>query len=234
MTVPVLLNSFEGGTSTTAITTGISGGNSGSAFDFVGATGTVNAFSSTYAAHGALSGELATSGSASAYWQWAASFPSVSQAWFRLYGYFTANPVNQHRLWNATASGGSVMSVALTTAGLLAVSYGTSGTAYVTFTDAVNLNAWFRVEGYVIASATVGQVSVSLYNTMDSATATETHTSAANLDTAASNPTSYSFGSSSSVASVGPFWIDDIGLSASGYLGPATAPSSYIASMSSM
>ena len=112
------------------------------------------------------------------------------------------------------------MGMFLNTSGKLVVTYSSSGTTFVTFTTSVSLNAWFRVEGFVVASATTGQVSASLYNTANSTTATETHTSAANLDTAPGNPASYNFGIFSSAASIGPFWMDDIALSSTGPVGP--------------
>ena len=217
----VLTNSFEGGTNGVTITSGNSGGASGNAFNLVGATGVTNTYSNANAAHGSLSGELSTTTAAVAYWRWnAPSFPSVSQAWFRFYAYFTANPANQHRVWNATGSA-SVASVFVSISGKLQVTYGGSGTPFVTFTTSIPLNQWFRVEGFVVANASAGQVSASLYSAMDSVIPTETHTSAANLNTASGNPSTYSFGCSSSVASVGPFWMDDLGLSDTGPLGPS-------------
>ena len=113
--------------------------------------------------------------------------------------------------------------VASVSSGKIVVSYSSSGTTYVTFTSAITLNTWMRVEGIVTASATAGQVGASLY-TGDSGTAVETHTSAATLNTASSDPTSVSFGDSNAIGSLGPYWVDDVGLSSTGYLGAAVTP----------
>jgi hypothetical protein len=223
--VTLLTNSFEGGTSGIQITTGNSGGTSGNAFDTAtqGSGGTLD-FDSSHAAHGLLSCKLATTTAATTFLQWAASFGSQATFWYRGYFYFTANPAATIRLFNCTTATGatSVMSLSLNLSGKLIVSYSGSGTSFVTFTASIPLNQWFRVEGLCVASATVGQVGASLYTSLDSLTPAETHTSAANLATGAlSGTTSYSFGDSNGVGSVGPFWLDDIGLSSTGPLGPA-------------
>lgn len=221
-----LTNSFEGGTNGTTITTGNSGGASGNAFDFVGVgAGATNEYSNAQAAGGTLSCQLQTVAGVADDVQWntAGSAPSVSQMWFRLYVYITSNPGATVRLWNATNGAGSVMSAQLNSTGHIIISYSPSGTIFTTFTTAVNTNGWFRVEGFCVVSATVGQVSVSLYNSPGSGSATETHTSGATLNTASANPTTYSFGNSSTIANIGPWWIDNVGLSTTGALGPANA-----------
>jgi hypothetical protein len=226
--VTTLLNNFGGGTSGTTITAGNSGGASGNAFDTTGSgTGTTNTYDTTHVAHGTLAAKIASAGTAApASDNWTTSAGSVAQAWFRLYLYFTAAPGATHRVYNATAAGGSVISVQIVSGtGQIRVTFGSSGTTAFNMATALPLNAWFRLEGFSIASATVGQVSLSIYTSMDSPAATETQTSAANLNTAASNPTTYSFGSSSSVANIGPLWMDDVGLSSTGYIWPAPASS---------
>ena len=212
-----------GGGVNLGITSANSGFTSGNAFDSVGTgSSATTVFDNTHAAHGSQSAELATIGSAATYVQWttAGSAPNVAQAWFREYLYFTANPTNQHKVWSCVNGGTAVMSVFVTTSGKLLVTYSGSGTTFVTFTASIPLGAWFRVEGFIIASATVGQVSASLYTVKDSATAAESHTSAANLNTASGNPTAYNFGTFTAVAAVGPYWMDDIALSSTGPVGP--------------
>ncbi len=222
----VLRNGFEGGTTGGTITAANSGGASGNAFDAatLGSGGTL-AYDSTHAAHGTLSCKLASTTAVATSMQWIASFGAQSTFWWRGYFYFTANPGSTTiRLFNCTTGAGSVMSCSLNSSGKMTVTYSTGGTNYVTFTDAVPLNAWFRVEGLCVVSTSAGQVGASLYDTMDSTTATETHTSAASLNTGSlSGTTTYNFGDSNGVGSVGPYWIDDVGLSSSGPLGPAAA-----------
>lgn len=233
-----LTNSFEGGTSGTTVSAANSGGASGNAFDFVTAgSGATLAFDATEAAHGLLSCKVATVAAATSFTQWATSgqLPSTATLYVRGYFYFTGNPAGTIRLVNATGAGGSVGTISLTAAGKLLLTYGSGGTTFVTFTATVPLSAWFRVEGFFTASATAGQVSGSLF-TGDSVTATETHTSAANLDTSATNATTLSYANSSSIGSVGPYWMDDVAVSTTGPVGPWTAsggggPASYVAAL---
>lgn len=219
-----LTNSFEGGTPGTAVSAADSGGASGNAFDFVTVgSGATLAFDSTQAAHGLLSCKVATVAAASSFTQWNTSgqLPSAATLYVRAYFYFTGSPAATIRLVNATGAGGSVGTISLTSAGKLLLTYSSSGTTFVTFTAAVPLSTWFRVEGFFTASASAGQISGSLF-TGDSVAATESHTSAANLDTSATNATTLSYASSSSIGSVGPYWMDDVAVSATGPVGPYT------------
>lgn len=223
-----LFNNFQEGSSGTTVTTGNSSGADGSnAFDGVTiGSSAVVAFSSTEAISGhgeTLSCKISTPSTATtAFVDWLGSIGATPPAiYFRAYLYFTANPSAQHRLFFVSTAGSTNFSAQLNSSGKLIVAYGSSGTNFVVFTATIPLNAWFRVEGFVIFSATVGQVSGSLYDTIDSTTATETHTSTATLNTGTSGTTTASFGCSSSLASVGPFYMTDIGLSTTGALGPS-------------
>src|SRR5215475_3215961 len=215
--MPTLTNSLEGGSNGTTVSNANSGGASGSAFDTVSTvSGGTLAYDNTRAAHGGLSLKVATSttaGASSANWTTSLATQTV-QTWFRLYCYFTANPaatINIFR-FNNSSSGNCAM-LQLGTGGLLlwqnAAFSNITGT---TFTNAIPLNAWFRIEGFVFPSTTVGQVSASLYTSMDSATALETKTSAA-TQVLAANLAQGLFGTVTSVASVTAFWVDDLGVS---------------------
>ena len=223
----ILVNTFEGGTSGTTLTQGIggnTGGTSGNYFDTVTiGGGAADAFDNTHAAHGSLSCKIATVASAAVYNTWSASLTNtgVSQVWVRMYLYFTANPANAHRVFAATAGSGVAAALQVMTTGALRWT-DASGSAIVTTTTTIPLNAWFRVEGFVTGSATTGQVSLSLYTTPDSLVPAETFTSAATQNTAGL-VTDVRYGVSAAVASVGPFWMDDIGISATGPLGPSLA-----------
>jgi hypothetical protein len=228
--MPIVTNSFEGVTPAgTTLTTANSGGLSGTAFTTVGTTST-SPVSATGAAHGYLCMSVSNSNvAANSYMQWtsASAFGSQATTYFLLYAYITAAPNATVRLFNMTSTSGtaSVMSVQLTSAAKLQITYGSSGTSYVVFTAACPTNSWFRVEGFAVASATVGQVSASLFSTsMDGLVADETHTSAASLNTGAlSGTTTYSFGDSGSTALTSAILFDDIGLSSLGPLGPSIA-----------
>lgn len=216
----LLLNSFEGGTSGTTITTGNSGGTSGTAFNYVNINGDAAlTYNNTHAAHGSLSGHFTTSGSSgSPYLQW--STGTQTQVWFREYLYFASNPANYHTVLSLINSGNLCSSVYVNTSGKLYAT-NTSAVTIFTLTNSIPLNQWFRIEGYVITSATVGQVQLQLFNTPDSVTPTETQTSAATQNTYTSIAQS-NFGVNANVANVA-FWMDDIGLSSTGYLGPSVS-----------
>lgn len=215
-------NNAEGGTDGATVTAGTSGGASGDAFDVVdvsvGGAGGVLAFDSTHSAHGGLSYKMATGGAAvSNYLQWSSGFGTTT--WWRIYLYFTANPVNSHRVLEF-GNAGAVSGVIIAASGKI-VLVDSAGVTQVTSTSTIPLNQWFRLEGFTVQSATVGQVGFSLYNLMDSVVADETKTSAATLNTSASPITSARFGEGVfGVLNVGPFWMDDLGLSQFGPLGP--------------
>ena len=227
-TVPKIIqltNTFEGGTNGTTISTGNSGGLSGNAFDVVNvpASGTV-AFSNAEAAHGSLSGELATTTAGSPYVAWSNSMGTQNQVWFREYLYFTANPGSAQRVFEPNSGGTAGGGVMVGTSGKL-LTVDSSGTTETTSTNSIPLNAWFRIEGYVIGSATAGQVQVALFDSPDSTVSTEVNTTAGNLNTGGPL-TVYRFGhgDGSTIANLGPFWMDNIGLSNAGYLGPSINP----------
>src|SRR5215467_10547633 len=96
-----LVNSAEGGTNGTTVSTGNSGGASGNAFDALLTTNATVAYDNAHAHSGALSVKFATAGTA-ANWavEWTTSMGTLSQVWFRLYVYFTANPAAGFRIWD--------------------------------------------------------------------------------------------------------------------------------------
>jgi hypothetical protein len=214
-----LTNSFEGGTSGTTITTGNSGGASGNAFDVVNiGTNAVTAYDSTHAAHGSLSCKVATASTATiSSVEWTSSLGTQTQVWFRAYLYLTANPATTISVLRFQSSGSSCSIVFLNSSGQFTMT-NAALTNILTFTTAVPLNQWFRVEGFVTASASAGQIQMSLYSPMDSDTPVETHTSAATqVLTASLNQVLFGIGSN--IANFG-FWEDDLGLSTAGPLGP--------------
>ncbi len=216
-----LVNSFEGGSNTTTISTGNSGGVSGNAFDSVtiGALAGVT-FSSTHAAHGFLSCAIATgSPGANALLTWTTSLTAttVPQAWFRAYFYLTAYSGNLRviRVQNAGTLCGAVAFNASAKVSLL----DSAGTGQKTSTTTLPANQWFRIEGFVIGSASVGQVQAQIYLAEDSPTPTETLTTAATLNTTGAM-NRVDFGNPASVASF-TYWLDDVGASTTGYIGPS-------------
>lgn len=226
----VVTNSFEGGTNGTLLTTANTGGTSGNAFDVVNNTGSgaVDNFDNTHTAHGTMAIKVATGVTGvQACTRWTTSVGTVSQAWFRAYLYFTAIPTAITRFMGYANSSGSNTCgiVAVNTSGKIQF-FNASGSSIITTTNVIPLNAWFRVEGMLIGSATVGQLQLKTFTTsMDGVVPDELLTSTATQNTFGS-PGMFSFGQVASTASVGPFWMDDVGISTLGYLGPYGSPTS--------
>ena len=232
-TVLAPFNTFEGGSNGVTLTAGAGGntaGVSGSYFDVIniGAGGTL-AFDNTHSAHGSLSCQVATAGSAAVYAQWAFAAPTSQSRSFspgpllfwRMYLYFTANPTNNHHIWQSTAAAGtSPCSANITTAGKVTIANQSNGTI-ITSASTIPLNAWFRLEGMVYHHSTQGQVAFRIYTTPDSTTPSEELWSTATNNTyQAGGPLNVRFGVGGAVASVGPYWMDDIALSDTTWCGP--------------
>ena len=216
----VVTNSFEGGTNGTTITAGNSGGASGNPFDSVsvGSGGTLS-FSNAQAALGTLSALAQTTTAAATYAAWGASIGTPAQVWFRIYLYFGTLPSATTRFFTVSNGGGTGCArFAITTAGKILAADG-AGSTITTSTLAIPTAQWFRVEGFATLSASVGQTEVKLFLLPENTTADETDTSAANQNTLGS-PTLYAFGPDAGTANQGPYYMDYVGLSSTGYLGP--------------
>lgn len=221
-----LTNTFEGigsGITLTAGAGGNTGGASGNFFDTITiGTNATLAADNTHSAHGIVSCKVATAASSvTSFAQWDTSMGTQAQIWFRSYLYFTANPGSATDVIEGASVGGLCAGVQLATNGTL-IFRNSAGTTIFTTTATIPLNQWFRLEGFIIGSSTVGQVSLSLYKTADSLTPDETDTSAATQNTRGSM-TQYRFGQLTARVNAGPFWQDDLGISSTGPLGPAAS-----------
>jgi len=212
-------NTFEGGTNGTTITTGNSGGGSGTAFGGVTLGDGTGIFDSTRAAHGSLSGKFTTGATGSqSFVQWTTTRASTVYA--RVYVYLTANPsvplyVAEFR--DSTAGLAFNGAVIIGADGTVRVADST-GNAVANSIATVALNQWVRIEYQVVCNATTGSVTARLYNTADSTTITETVTTTAkNTGTGADTPR---YGITFAGTSHGPIWVDDLGWSDTDWLGP--------------
>jgi hypothetical protein len=217
-----LTNSFEGGTSGTTITAANSGGASGNAFDSVsiGTSGSL-VFDNARAAHGLLSAKAATGGTADeVLMEWTTSLGTQATVYYRAYLYLTSNSAAVQPV-EVRAGGSSAASIAISTSGNLRLVNGAFAVV-MTFSGMVPLGQWFRLEGLFTGDPSNGVISCSQFNSMDSVTPTESHT-LTGQDTTGSLTQTW-FGQTSSVANTPAFWLDDVGVSSSGPLGPWTPP----------
>lgn len=216
-----LINSAEGGTSGTTVTTGNSGSSSGNAFDAltIGTSATLT-FDSTHAAHGGLAYKFTTPVSdTNSIVEWTTSLTgsSLSQVWFRAYCYITAH-TGTLKLVEVLSSTTVRASIALNSSGKV-LTQNAAGTTLTTSTTTVPLNQWFRLEGFFIGSATVGQVEVKIFTTSaDEVTPDETNTSTAVQNTGGTI-NRIQFGNPTTVASY-TIWMDELGASDTAYIGP--------------
>lgn len=224
-----LLNSAEGvtpsGTAMTAGSGGNTGGASGNFFDVVNLGGTgVVASDSAQKAHGSLSTKITTGGTASlCFVAWTTSITGspFTTMWCRIYVYISASPpaANIPICRFLTSGAQQCARMVINTSGKLTFNDG-ANTVQITSTTTIPANQWFRIEAFCTSSATVGQLEFKLFTTADATSPTETQTSAATLNTNA-GIAQWQVGVTSVAAANATVWVDDLGLTDQGYLGPA-------------
>ena len=182
-----LQNSFQGGANGATISAANSGGASGNAFDAVaiGASCTLT-FSNTQSVHGGLAASSTTPVSASnsiVEWTTSLTGSTVPQIWFRIYAYLPSLPPNQLHIASVRNGGTYCGGVAVASNGKVVTLNASSGTQ-TTSTTVLAAGKWFRLEGYVIGSATAGQIQVKIFaSNPDSAIPDETNTSGSAVNT---------------------------------------------------
>ena len=175
-------------------------------------------FDSSMAAHGYLSYRVTTGTYAgSAQLKWSRSLQgSWSTLYYRAYLYYTGNPPVASTPVSLQSGNSNAALITINSSGSLEL-FDSTGTGHNTFTNAIPLNSWFRIEGYVTGS-TSGVISCTLFGPPNSTTVIETHTASA-VNTLGLL-TQITYGESNKGINEGPWWIDDIGVSNTGYLGP--------------
>ena len=219
----LLTNNFDGGSNTTTISTGNSGGTSGHAFDQVSIGGTDTlTFSNTTYASGSLSAKVAngTAGNTNVAIWLQNSIGSQPAIWFRLCMFWSANPGSTCQIFRLLGASG-------TTCGGIGINF--TGTLFMvnsvlttelTSANVIPLNQWFRVEGYVYTSQNgKGTLSFSLFATPEAQVPFETQTATGQSTGPAVGNARFGFpGNTTSVT----YYLDSIGLSNTGYLGPVS------------
>jgi hypothetical protein len=219
-------NDFEEGTNTTVITTGNSGGTGENAFNQVASTNSATStFSSTQKAHGSLSAAFTTTAVAGhTYIGWlTATLGSMSTSYGRAYIRLSALPAAQDAVIQIRGTSSSnAGNIQLDTSGHIVAQTPSFATAF-TFTNAMAINTWYRVEWKLVAG-TAGSASfqISLY-TLDSTTATETHTDTTNAWGGTGGVAEINYGWTSDHASQPIMYMDDLAVSSIGFIGPVGA-----------
>ncbi|GAA0853513.1 hypothetical protein ACFQVD_26425 [Streptosporangium amethystogenes subsp. fukuiense] len=206
-------NTFEGGTNTTAISTGNSGGTSGNAFSLAENV----TFSTTRAAHGLLSARMpAESGPTRASLGYDLS--GNGTRWMRGYFYSASWASDPTLMLLFTADFYSFEVQLTATQARVNVYNGTSTATTATISAAPAVNQWIRVE--LQANNTTGAAELRLYNTADSSTATGTATGTRTI------PASAWGGATWTNIGAAETYADDVGWSDEGWLGPAVSAAS--------
>ncbi|HEY2455599.1 MAG TPA: hypothetical protein VGI71_23890 [Scandinavium sp.] len=221
-----IFNTFEGGTDSTALTAGSSGntgGASGSFFNIITTNPGANvAFSNNHPSRTPLSAKFTTDATGElSFVAWSGQLGgSITQIFFRIYAFFPSLPSSTQTLFQPTVSaGGQCARLNLSSIGILTFT-DAANTVQITATTPIATGKWIRIAGYVTGSATTGQLEFKLFNTADSQTADDTKTSVATLNT--TGPIAVvRFGVCAVAVASALFFLDDLGVSDTGYLGPS-------------
>lgn len=212
------LNGAAGGSDTTTVSTGNSGGDSGTAWDTVTINATAALTFDSTKGRGNLAYKISTGGTAgNSFIQWTLGAGITTTVYSRCYYYFTAAPAANHRIFVFANGGTQHANVQMTTAQKLRWVLGSGGTLTAT-TASVSLNQWVRVELSAVCTAT-GTLTLRLYNNADSNTITETSTGANASGQTSVNVAGYGI-SGTAVANTGPFWADEMYFGDEGFAGP--------------
>lgn len=214
-------NSAEGGTNGVAVTAANSGGTSGDAFSADATASATCSFTAdnTHPAHGSLGYKVVLGGTAGeSYVYWTDPYPKAAY-WHRAYLYWTANPGAVTSIFRALSGTTVRASVVVNATGNI-VLRDAAGTGQATSTNTIPLNATWRIEAYIKGDAAAGQIEAKIFSSPDSTTPLETVTTAANINTGGTIDRTRIGHAGTGVANV-TYWLDDIGVSSGGYMGPA-------------
>lgn len=220
-----LTNSFAGGTNGTGITAGNSGGASGDAFDYTSYSSATGEYSNAPVHLSALSGAFAASASgqnANVTWGPSLTASTLPQAWIRMYSYLSS--VSGFLLAAAWVNAGSNNCGSIAYDGTTLQLRDSGNTVQAASALTLPAGQWFRVEGYLIGSASAGQIQVKTFLSPDSATPDETLTTGAAINTSGAIKTVqygvvYNFGSAVT------HYAEWLGASDTAYLGPVASAS---------
>lgn len=222
MPAPPLSNSFEGGSDTTVITVGNSGGTSGDAFTSVDASPT---FSVDHPAHGSLGVKIPDPAAQTGV-RWSTLGVVTTEVWLRAYLWIPSIPTGAvYRPFSLLNNVGDVQgSVEILTTGKARAKPG----AVVGVDGTVNVptSAIFRVELRVLPGASSnGAVEVRWWSDPDSTGAATDTMLANNVTTGATANIDRSVFGSQNTFPTTPYttYVDDLAISTIGWIGPLQA-----------
>jgi hypothetical protein len=221
-------NTAEGGTNTTAVTTGNSGGASGTAWDAVTLSGTTTCtFSSTFLMDGAMAYRFAYAASQAGYLvkNFSPTATTTRVAW-RFYIYIPAGEVfTSQDLFFVRSASAAVMSLGTNGSGQMIVR-NSAGTTVATATSAFSTGVIYRIEVAEAVGTTTGNGTIAVsYYLGHSTTAVQAVISSTAQNCATAAATLVRFGDAALVASARIIHYDGLAgaETPSGFLGPSGA-----------
>jgi hypothetical protein len=220
----LITNSAEGGSNGTTVTTGNSGGASGTAWNTVTvAANTTAIYSNDTPFVGGLSYQFTSTAAAGSFVIWSGAVTSPSTTMYaRCYVRFNAQPVALQRFMQFTnASIQLNAAIGLNVAQNKFVLRNSAGTIVATSATAVPYGNWFRIELSAFSDATIGMVEAKIYLDPQGVVADEVFATASNVNTRGGNINAIVFGNPS-VSDALDMNMDEMALSDTGYIGPVT------------
>jgi hypothetical protein len=203
---------FEGGTNVSDITTGGAEASSSPWSAITVGIGNSLTYSNSQSAHGGLAAHVVNGGNSSGpsmVW----TVGQTRDYYNRSYMYFAANPNSSAQLMSGELVSDTCWAIILSSSGILQV-VDASFTPRATFSTAIALNQWVRLELHM--DHVGGGIEIKLFNSAESATATETQSTTGLLRGGADT---FTFGGAFLNDSM--YW-DDIIANATSYPGPYT------------
>lgn len=229
-------NSFAAGVNGATVAAGGFGTASGWQFDLVSiGTGQSMTYDTTVPFGALPSVKIVTTTTGAAYGMWQAAQPTAGRSltgslkdWFCVWLQRATVASALHQVVVYTSSGTRIGDVVLTAAGNLALR-DTNGTTILTSASLIPNNVWFRIEGYMLSSATVGQMELQYFSNPFGLTPDEVLTTTATLNTNGGTINQVRYGASPGV-SAGLTWrMARPAVSDGGYIGINPTPLSLIA-----
>lgn len=221
MAAPPLSHTFESGQPDTTTISGANSAVGGNAFDAIVGTPT---YSTTHAHAGTLSMKITEAGShVSHQAEWRTLGQITADVWVRFYLWAAAVPNTASERYvranNDAGTGSCLVGVQSTTGVVLGFNGAQTGTAVGSV--AISTSQWIRIEARLRAGAGTGQVEWRLYNTPEAAIASYDDTNSASSMANSTNIDRVAFGTQSAGTLNQDFWIDDIAVSTTDWIGPS-------------